>query len=29
MEANEVRGYARELMSRVRGKFNSENMCRP
>ena len=23
-EANEARGYARELMSRVRGKFNSE-----
>ena len=26
-EANEARGYARELMSRVRGKFNSEKMC--
>jgi len=23
-EANEARGYARELMKRVRGKFNSE-----
>ena len=23
-ESNEARGYARELMSRVRGKFNSE-----